>query len=71
MMHVMMLSASPERQEVVQAPGELVAAMRIDGLEQAEHNPSVHGKDVQVLGDGAPDDRNSDSPESKDHDFNR
>ena len=42
MVHVMVLSTSPERQEVVQRPGEFVAAMRVNSLEQAEHNPEVH-----------------------------
>jgi hypothetical protein len=71
MVHVMVLSTGPEGQEMVQTPGELVAAVRIDGLEQAKHDPNVHGENVQVLGDGAPDDRNANGSESKNHDLNR
>lgn len=43
-----MLGSSPERQEVVQAPGEVVPAVRIDGLEETGGDPQVHGHDVQV-----------------------
>jgi hypothetical protein len=69
--NVVVLSSGPERQEVVQAPGELVAAVGIDGLGQTEHNPDVHGKDVKVLGDGAPNDGDTDRTETQDHDLNR
>jgi hypothetical protein len=66
---VVVLSASPEGEEVVKAPGELVAAVRIDGLEHAEGDPDVHGENVEILGDGAPEDRASDGSETQDHDF--
>jgi len=69
--NVVVLSAGPERQEVVQTPWELVAAVRVDGLEHTEADPRVHGQDVEVLGDGAEDDWDSDSAEAEDHDFNR
>ena len=36
---IMVLGAGPERKEVVQTPWKLVAAVRVDGLKQAEHNP--------------------------------
>jgi hypothetical protein len=68
---VVVLSASPEGKEVVQAPGELVAAVRINGLEHAEDNPCVHGENVEILGDGTPEDRASDGSETQDHDFDR
>jgi len=53
-MYVMVVSAGPEREEVVQAPWELITAMRVDGLEQTEDNPDIHGQDMEVLGDGTP-----------------
>ena len=43
---VMVIGTSPERQEVVQTPREFVAAVCIDGLEETEDNPEVHGQDV-------------------------
>lgn len=66
-----MIGASPERQEMMQGPGELKAGMRVDGLEQAEHDPDVHGQDVQVLGDGAPEDGGADRAEAEQHDLDR
>ena len=53
-MYVMVVSAGPEREEVVQAPWELITAMRVDGLEQTEDNPNIHGQDMEILGDGTP-----------------
>ena len=66
---VVVLGARPERQEVVQGPGELVAGVRVDGLEEAAHDPEVHGQDVQVAGDGAPGDGAEDRAGAEDHDF--
>ena len=70
-MHVVVLGTGPERQEVVQRPGEFVAAVCVDGLEQAEHNPEVHGQEVQVAGDGTPENRRADGTETEHHDFDR
>lgn len=64
MVNIVVLSAGPERQEVVKTPWELVAAVRVDGLEHTEADPSVHGQDVEVLGDSAEDDWDSDSTEA-------
>jgi hypothetical protein len=69
--HVVVLGTGPEGENVVQAPGELVAAVRIDGLEQTERDPRVHGQNVQVLRDGAPEDGAGDGSEAKNHDLNR
>lgn len=69
MVNIVVLGAGPEGEEVVQTPGELVTAVGIDGLEQAEHDPDVHGEDVQVTGDGAPENGRADSAKTKDHDF--
>lgn len=69
MMDVMMFGAGPEREEVVQAPGELVAAVGVDGLEQPADDPDVHGQDVEVPGHGAYQDGRSDGAEAQDHDF--
>ena len=54
MMYVMVVSAGPKREEVVQAPWELITAMRVDGLEQTKDNPDIHGQDMKVLGNGTP-----------------
>jgi len=49
------VSTSPDWQEVVERPGELITRVRVDGLEHTQRDPDVHGEDVEVLGDGAPD----------------
>lgn len=69
MVFIMMLRASPERQKMMQAPRELITAMRIDRLEKSAYNPDVHRQNVQVSGYGAPQDRASDSAKTEDHDF--
>jgi hypothetical protein len=66
---IVVLGAGPEGQEVVQAPWELVAAVRIDGLGETDGDPDVHCQDVEVLGDGAPDDGAADSAQTEDHDL--
>ena len=69
-MDVMVVSASPEWQEVSQAVRKVVAAVRIDGLEEAEDDPDVHREDVQILADGAPQDGCTYCAHTEDHDFN-
>lgn len=70
MVNIVVLGASPEGKEVVERPGELVARVCVDGLEEAEDNPDVHGEDVEVLGDGAPHDGDTNGTETQAHDFN-
>lgn len=69
MVNVVVVGTGPDGEEVVQGPGELVAGVRVDGLENAQHDPHVHGQDVQVLGDGAPQDGRADRAQAEDHDF--
>lgn len=68
--NIVVLSASPEGKEVVERPGELVARVCVDGLEETEDDPDVHGQDVEVLGDCAPHDGNTNGTETQAHDFN-
>jgi hypothetical protein len=68
--NVVVLGTGPEGKEMVQRPGELVTAVRVDGLEETKHNPCVHCQDVKILGDGAPDDGAADGAETQDHDLN-
>ena len=71
MVKVMVVSTSPEREEMVKTPGKLVTAVRINGLEQAQHNPHVHGEDVQVSGHSTPKNRTANSTKSKNHNLDR
>jgi hypothetical protein len=68
--NIVVLSAGPEREEVVQAPGELVTRVGIDRLEQAEDDPDVDRENVKILGDGDPENGRSYGSEAKSHDFN-
>ena len=70
MVNIVVLGASPEGKEVVERPWELVPRVCVDGLEEAEDDPDVHGQDVEILGDGAPHDGNANGTETQAHDFN-
>lgn len=50
MMEIMVLSSTPKREDVVQAPREIVTGMSIDSLMQTQANPDIDGDDMQVLG---------------------
>ena len=67
---VMMLSTSPEREEVVQAPWELVTAVSIDSLEETEDNPEIHCQDVELTSTQNPNNGDANSAKPEDHDFN-
>lgn len=44
---IVVIRTGPEGDEVTQAPGEVVAAVGIDGLEETEDDPDVHGDEVE------------------------
>lgn len=64
---VVVIGAGPERQDMVQAPWELISRVGIDGLEESENNPGVHGQDVEVLGHSRPDDGHANGTEGQNH----
>ena len=53
----------------MQAEGQVVARVSVDGLEEAEHDPEVHREDMEVVCYGAVEERCGYCPESEDHDF--
>ena len=69
-MNIVMLGSSPEWKEVVKGPWELVSGVSIDGLEETENDPDVHGDDVEVSSEGDPDDWDTDGSKTKSHHFN-
>lgn len=71
MMHIVMFSPRPERQEMVQGPRKLIAAVRINSLGQPAHNPEIHGQDVKVLREAGPENRNHDCTGTENHRFDR
>jgi len=68
--NIVMLSSSPEWDEVVERPWEFVSRVGIDSLEETEDNPNVHGDDVEVSGKSDPHDWDSNTSETKSHDLN-
>ena len=68
---IMVVSARPEWQEMMETPRELVAAVSVDSLEQPQYNPNVHGENVEVTGYCTPEDRAANSTETENHNFDR
>lgn len=52
MMDIVIISTGPEWKEFVQAPREIITAVRIDSLEETKGNPSIHREDMEILGNG-------------------
>jgi len=48
-----MLSPGPERDYVLERPGEVVSGVRIDGLEETKGDPNVNRDGVHVLSEFA------------------
>lgn len=67
MVDIVVVSTSPERDEMMQTPGKLVAGMSIDCLEQAKDDPDIHGENVQVFGESTEGDRDSDATKGENH----
>ena len=55
--HVVVVSAGPNWEEVSQAPREVVATVGINGLEEAQDDPDVHGDQVEIASDTEQQDR--------------
>lgn len=66
-----MVRASPEGQEVAERPGEVVARVRIDGLEETEGDPDVDGEDVEVVAEEAVEEWAGNGSLGKDEDLER
>lgn len=64
MVFVVMVGTSPERQEVVQGPREFISRVGIHSLEQSQANPKRDGEQMQVSGEVAPDNRDTDSAQA-------
>ncbi len=71
MVKIVVVGASPEGEDFSQAPGEVVSAVRINGLEEAEQNPQVHGHEVKISHDGNPNDGNTNNAKAQDHSLDR
>jgi len=63
------IGTGPEGEDVLERPGEIVPAVSIDGLEETEDDPYVHGEDVEVASANDVEDRTSDRSGTKDENF--
>lgn len=66
---IMVICATPERDDVLQRPGEIVPAVRVDRLEETQGDPDVDAEDVQVGPEEAVEQRSSDGAGAEDEDF--
>ena len=71
MVKIMVIGTCPEGEEVVQAPWEFISAVGVNSLEEAQHDPDVHGEDVQISREGTPKNRATDRTEAQNHDLDR
>lgn len=69
MMKIVVVGTCPEGEEVVQTPWEFISAVGINGLEQAQHDPDVHGEDVQIAREGTPQNGATDGAKAQNHDL--
>jgi len=68
-MEIVVISASPEGENVLERPREIVTAVSIDGLEETEDDPDVHGENVEVASAKDVENRTSDCPSAEDEDL--
>jgi hypothetical protein len=71
MVHIVMVCTGPEREEMVQRPGKLISRVRIDSLKQPQHDPRIHGQNMQIVGDCTPDDGTDDGAKAQEQHLNR
>lgn len=67
--HVVVVSTSPHREDVSQTPGEVIATVGVNGLEEAKDDPGVHGDKMQISSDIEHQDRRSDNAQAEKHGF--
>jgi len=46
---VVVVGAGPERENVLEGPGEVISGVGINGLEETENDPDVDSDNVQFL----------------------
>ena len=71
MVKVVVISTGPEGEYVLEGPRKIVSAVSIDGLEETENDPDVHGKDVEVSGAKDVNNRTSDRSCAENKDLGR
>ena len=66
---IVVISTSPEGEDVLERPREIVTTVSINGLEETEDDPDVHGEDVEVASAKDVENRTSDRPSTEDEDL--
>lgn len=69
-MKIVVIGTGPEGKDVAKGPGKVVTAVGIDGLEETENNPEVHGGKVKLAGGEDPNDGGAHNAETKEHNLN-
>lgn len=67
---IVVMSTSPDGEDVAQTPGEVIAAVRVDGLEKTENDPGVHGEEVELASNSKEDNWASNDTNSEESSFN-
>lgn len=70
-MEIVVICTRPEWQNVLERPREVVARVGVDGLEEAEGDPDVHGDDMEVSRVHCPEDWTAECAEGKDERLER
>lgn len=68
---IVVLRTGPEGQPVVGGPGEVIARVSLDGLEETQGHPGQGGDQMQIVGEVAPDQGTTDRSSAQNNDFNR
>lgn len=66
---IVVMSASPDGEDVAQTPGKVIAAVRVDGLEKTENDPGVHGEEVELASNSKEDNWASNDTNSEESSF--
>lgn len=70
-MEVVVFSAGPQWEDVVEGPGEVVARVSVHGLPQTEDDPGVHRHNVEAASEVAVEERSTNGTHTEDQDFQR
>lgn len=68
---VVVVSTGPQGEKVAEGPGKVVARVRVNGLEQTQHDPNQNGDQVHVAEKVGPEQRAADSAQTSNSDLDR
>jgi hypothetical protein len=65
-MEIVMIGTRPKGEDVLERPREVVSTVSIDGLEETENDPDVHGENVKFSGAKDVENRTGDGSSTED-----